>query len=216
MDKWCPIGHIYNMRTTYIFSIYCLLTVSQLFSGCTKDSASETGILQPDTDDLDEQEENLSDEDSGDDMPIETDENHDMDAGLPESNGDQVEEMTDDDQSQNQQDDELNEQPAHIDGPGTQGVECIFNADCAIDLRCECNEQDGCTCREGERGSGLNGIDTCESGEDCHSSLCVEGPLAENGIFYCSEACTSNADCGGQLPICSDIALIGQICVRQP
>ena len=90
-------------------------------------------------------------------------------------------------------------------------LECTFNRDCPEDRRCECDELEGCYCRVGERGTGRNGIDTCEDGNDCASSLCVEGP---GGVFYCSDECEDDEDCGPNLPICRDIAYLGRICIR--
>ena len=49
-------------------------------------------------------------------------------------------------------------------------------------------------------------------GNDCESSLCVEGTDG----YYCSGPCTQAADCGPALPLCEDIALLGPICVRMP
>jgi hypothetical protein len=87
---------------------------------------------------------------------------------------------------------------------------CGFNRDCPADQRCECSEADGCFCADGVRGTGENGVDTCTSGEDCASALCVEG----NGAFYCSDTCATDTDCGAALPTCMDIAFVGRICVR--
>lgn len=96
-------------------------------------------------------------------------------------------------------------------GPGEAGAECVFNHDCQLALRCEC---DGvCECKPGARGTGKNGIDACDAGEQCASSLCVEGP-GDSGTHYCSDECASNADCTGKLPKCTAITFIGQICVR--
>lgn len=90
---------------------------------------------------------------------------------------------------------------------------CTFNADCVSYERCECTEVDGCMCKVGARGTGRNGIDTCTDGNDCESSLCVEGPSSE---YYCSGPCMSAMDCTGQLPRCIDVATLGRICARQP
>ena len=96
-------------------------------------------------------------------------------------------------------------------GPGEAGDDCVFNYDCQLALRCECNGS--CSCQPGARGTGKNGIDKCDGGEQCASSLCVEGP-GDGGTFYCSDECESNADCTGPLPKCKSISFIGQICVR--
>ena len=87
---------------------------------------------------------------------------------------------------------------------------CGFNRDCPADQRCACSELDGCFCADGARGTGENGVDTCTSGDDCASALCVEG----NGAFYCSDTCATDADCGAALPNCIDVAFVGRICVR--
>src|SRR5690606_18007756 len=62
-------------------------------------------------------------------------------------------------------------------------IECVFNSDCPADQRCECADE-MCFCQVGERGTGQNGIDTCTDGNDCGSSVCVEGP-ASGTEFYC-------------------------------
>lgn len=97
-------------------------------------------------------------------------------------------------------------------GPGEAGDDCVFNYDCQLALRCEC-DQGVCTCEPGARGTGQNGITACDGGEDCASSLCVEGP-GDSGVHYCSDECVSNADCTGQLPKCEAISFIGKICIR--
>lgn len=96
-------------------------------------------------------------------------------------------------------------------GPGEAGDDCVFNHDCQLALRCECNGS--CACQPGARGTGQNGIDTCDAGEQCASSLCVEGP-GDGGVYYCSDECGSNADCTGMLPKCTSVSFIGKICVR--
>ena len=95
--------------------------------------------------------------------------------------------------------------PANRDGV------CTFNRDCPADQRCGCTEADGCACEDGPRGTGVNGVDTCTDGNDCASSLCVEGTDA----FYCSDACETDADCGPALPACIYVTFIGQVCVRE-
>ncbi len=99
-----------------------------------------------------------------------------------------------------------------VGGPGEAGASCNFNRDCQLALRCECDLDAGCACAPGPRGTGQSGIDQCKSGDDCASSLCVEGP---GGVYYCSGECVTSADCTGALPLCSDIAFVGRICVRQ-
>jgi hypothetical protein len=88
---------------------------------------------------------------------------------------------------------------------------CTFNRECPSTERCECNNGD-CACRVGARGTGQNGVTSCEAGNDCESSLCVEG---QGGAYYCSGECDAAADCKSKLPVCSNIAFIGKICVRQ-
>lgn len=99
-------------------------------------------------------------------------------------------------------------------GPGEAGIECSFNHDCQLALRCECDEKTGCSCQPGARGTGQNGIDTCDSGNQCASSLCVEGPNPDESI--CSDECTDPSDCTGKLPKCIPVAFVGTICVREP
>jgi hypothetical protein len=88
---------------------------------------------------------------------------------------------------------------------------CTFNADCPDWERCECDETTGCFCRIGPRGTGACGVDPCVDGDDCVTSLCVEG---NGGVYYCSCPCTDNGSCGPQLPNCTDIAFLGRVCVR--
>jgi len=100
----------------------------------------------------------------------------------------------------------------NVDGPGAEGATCSFNRDCHLALRCECDETTGCACKTGTRGTGKNGVDPCASGNDCASSVCVEGP-PDSGSF-CSDECKTSNDCTGVLPLCSDIAFVGRICIR--
>lgn len=90
---------------------------------------------------------------------------------------------------------------------------CTFNADCPAAERCECSVAKGCFCKIGARGTGKSGLDICKDGNDCETALCVEGP---GGAYYCSGPCKSAADCAGKLPLCSNIAFVGQICIRDP
>lgn len=96
---------------------------------------------------------------------------------------------------------------------GTAGVMCSFNRDCAQGFRCECTEADGCACRMGVRGTGTNGVTVCTSGNDCASSVCVEGP---DGMSYCSDECIDGMGCRGMLPQCTEVSFVGRICVRRP
>ncbi len=96
-------------------------------------------------------------------------------------------------------------------GEAATGAACTFNRECSAADRCECIDS-LCTCRTGARGTGKNGIDTCTSGNDCASSLCVEG---SDGKEYCSDECATDASCSGALPRCLDVAGLGRICVRR-
>jgi hypothetical protein len=101
-----------------------------------------------------------------------------------------------------------------IDGPGADGAMCSFNRDCHAALRCECDVSAGCACKVGARGTGRNGVDACTSGNACASSVCVEGP-PDAGSF-CSDECATSSQCAGVLPLCSDVAFVGRICIRTP
>ncbi|MGI5865309.1 MAG: hypothetical protein ACOX6T_25090 [Myxococcales bacterium] len=90
---------------------------------------------------------------------------------------------------------------------------CSFNSDCIPSERCECDESTGCLCVIGARGTGVNGVDQCNDGNDCESAVCLEGP---GDVLYCSGPCVTADDCGPQLPICADIAFVGRICIRDP
>ncbi len=94
----------------------------------------------------------------------------------------------------------------------SSGLDCTFNSDCPLAERCECADF-ACTCQIGQRGTGVAGVDPCIDGNDCESSLCVEG---NGGIYFCSGECTSAAQCGPNLPLCANIAFIGQVCIRDP
>lgn len=89
---------------------------------------------------------------------------------------------------------------------------CTFNTDCPTGERCECDEQTGCFCKVGARGTGKSGVDPCKSGDDCETALCNEGT---DGSFYCSGPCESDSDCQSKLPICSNIAFLGKVCIRK-
>lgn len=102
--------------------------------------------------------------------------------------------------------------PKDANGPGEAGSTCFFNRDCQLALRCECDVE--CVCKPGARGTGRNGIDRCDSGDQCASSLCVEGPSGEH---YCSDECQGPDDCTGALPRCVAIGGLPEpICVRDP
>lgn len=103
---------------------------------------------------------------------------------------------------------------AAVDAQSTN-KNCTFNADCIASERCECTESAGCFCKVGARGTGKAGIDTCTDGNDCESALCLEGPKYQKS-YYCSGPCSSAADCTKMLPVCSNIAFVGKICIRDP
>lgn len=94
---------------------------------------------------------------------------------------------------------------------GEAGASCSFNRECLASERCECSESNGCRCATGPRGAGALGA-SCTNGNDCASSLCVEGPMG----FVCSDECSSNAQCSGVLPRCVSVATLGMICARLP
>ncbi len=96
-------------------------------------------------------------------------------------------------------------------GPGQAGDVCSFNRDCQNGLRCECDGE--CACAVGARGTGQKGVDSCDSGNQCSSALCLEGP---DGKFLCSDECVDTGDCPAKLPRCEDVAFVGRICIRQP
>ncbi len=93
---------------------------------------------------------------------------------------------------------------------------CAFNRECPADQRCDCTEADGCACADGARGTGRSGVDTCATGNDCASSLCIESNETNAGgaVFYCSDECATHDDCTGALPVCMDVAFVGRVCVR--
>lgn len=91
----------------------------------------------------------------------------------------------------------------------TAAMSCNFNDDCADGRRCDCR-LDGCTCEIGPRGTGKSGVDSCSSGYDCISGVCVEGTSG----FVCSGRCSDG--CGDKLPRCANITPFGEICVREP
>jgi hypothetical protein len=97
-------------------------------------------------------------------------------------------------------------------GPGAADAACSFNYDCQLALRCACDETTGCACASGARGTGQNAVDKCDSGDQCASAVCVEGP-PDSG-FYCSEPCDTVAECQAPLPNCLDVSFVGRICVR--
>lgn len=88
---------------------------------------------------------------------------------------------------------------------------CSFNRDCPADQRCACANGD-CACAVGARGAGRPG-DPCASGDDCASSVCLDGPAGT----LCSDACESPRDCPPTLPRCISVGGLGSaICVRDP
>ncbi len=143
-----------------------------------------------------------------------TDAGADEDAGMTDAGTDEDAGMTDagTDEDAGVTDAGTDEDAGMADAGMSSGLDCTFNADCPAAERCECVDF-ACTCQFGVRGTGVAGVDPCVDGNDCASSLCVEG---NGGLYYCSGQCTSAAQCGPNLPICSNIAFIGQICIRDP
>lgn len=92
------------------------------------------------------------------------------------------------------------------------GALCAFNRECPDSQRCECTEEDGCFCAPGARGTGELG-ESCEDGNDCVSSVCLEGP---DDALLCSIECENEEQCGGALPRCTEVVLVGKICTREP
>lgn len=89
-------------------------------------------------------------------------------------------------------------------GPGKAGTECVFNHDCQLALRCSACDAGYCFCEPGARGTGKNGIDACDSGDQCASSLCVEDT--------CSDECQTKDDCTGKLPRCVSVPGYATFC----
>jgi len=94
------------------------------------------------------------------------------------------------------------------------GADCVFNQDCDPSLRCSACDAGYCFCEPGARGAGKNGVDTCDSGDQCESALCVEGP-SSTGESYCSADCSpGHATCAGMLPKCVTVSGLGSFCAR--
>ena len=91
------------------------------------------------------------------------------------------------------------------------GAPCTFNSDCPDVTRCSCSEASGCACVVGARGTGVACVDACVTGDDCASSVCLQGP---GDALVCSGPCVDNSTCHDKLPQCADVALVGRICVR--
>jgi hypothetical protein len=103
--------------------------------------------------------------------------------------------------------------PRDANGPGEAGTECAFNRECQLALRCHDNGV-SFTCSVGARGMGRLGIDRCDSGDQCASSVCLEGP---DGGDFCSDECADPTECAGVLPRCIAVSFFpAKICVRQP
>ena len=173
-------------RTRLVFFLtVTAIATASLVSACTEDAASS------------------SSEDAGADV-------RKRDSGNP---GDEEEKQDEDNGGEPTKD--SGTEPEQVDGPGEAGAECAFNRDCKLALRCECDESTGCACQPGERGTGKNGIDVCDSGDQCASALCVEGP--DQGESICSDACNDDKDCTGKLPRCIPVFGIPEpICAREP
>lgn len=108
-------------------------------------------------------------------------------------------ESTEEDASEEQPTKDSSAKPAEEYGDAGTGTECYFNAECQKSLRCECDEDTGCSCQPGTRGTGAAGA-SCASGNDCASSVCIDETT-------CSAACDSEDDCPSSLPYC--IAVFG-------
>ncbi|MCB9599952.1 MAG: hypothetical protein H6721_24680 [Sandaracinus sp.] len=92
-------------------------------------------------------------------------------------------------------------------------IACAFNRECPDTMFCDSDDCDeGCFCKPGARGTGALG-DDCTSGNQCASSICLEGP---GDALMCSIECTNAEDCSDPLPNCTDVAFVGSICVRAP
>ncbi len=134
------------------------------------------------------------------------------DAGNPTRDRDSGGPATDEDSGPTEEPDDAG--PDEDVGAG-EGEECAFNRECKAALRCECDEDTGCFCKPGPRGTGKVGVDSCTSGNDCESSICVDGPTAGESI--CSDECKDDTECGGKLPRCLPIVGIPEpICAREP
>ena len=99
-------------------------------------------------------------------------------------------------------------------GPVDAGppIPCAFNRECPESMFCDSDAcEEGCFCALGARGTGGLG-DACTSGNDCASSICLEGP---GDALVCSIECTES-ECDTPLPLCTDVAFVGRICVRDP
>lgn len=95
-------------------------------------------------------------------------------------------------------------------GPGVEDTSCSFNDECRIDLRCD--EDKGFVCAPGARGTvGFAG--PCDSSNDCSNAVCLEGP---DGGFFCSDRCVDEKNCQEPLPLCSNVAFLGKVCIRRP
>jgi hypothetical protein len=88
--------------------------------------------------------------------------------------------------------------PTRVDGPGEVGAECFFNRECKAALRCVCPNGVDCSCQPGTRGTGELGA-PCDAGDQCSSSVCVEGPGVD---YFCTDECAGNANCMDPLPKC--------------
>ncbi|MFO0664924.1 MAG: hypothetical protein U0174_13290 [Polyangiaceae bacterium] len=86
----------------------------------------------------------------------------------------------------------------HRYGNSDVGGACEFNRDCKQGLRCECSKGD-CACKTGVRGEGGVGA-PCTTNEECGSAVCFDDRL-------CTDECTTNATCKGEIPNC--ISIIG-------
>ena len=84
----------------------------------------------------------------------------------------------------------------HRFGASDVGGTCEFNRDCKEGLRCECTKGE-CACKTGVRGEGFVSA-PCTTNEECGSAVCFDDRL-------CTDECTSNTQCKGELPNCKGI-----------
>ena len=181
----------FEVRLLFIASV-ASITAAALVSACTEDAAPAT---------VDAGSPTRRPRDAREDVPDNDHDEDDLDSGTP-----------DDASITDARSDAATGKDAN--GPGEAGTECALNRECQHALRCECTDYE-CTCQPGPRGTGRNGIDTCDSGDQCASSICLEGPT--DGEFICSDECVDAKDCVGKLPRCVPIALFPTpICVREP
>ncbi len=96
-------------------------------------------------------------------------------------------------------------------------TDCFSNYDCASGERCEnvgTDDLPTACCTTGARGTGALG-QGCLGEGDCASSVCIDncdiGVSCTSGTcgLFCSDVCTTDADCPASLPKCIAIAFSG-------